>query len=109
MVKEGKTVFYDGMRVNKEHLSHMEYILLDAIKDIRTALGLGKICWGLKATVKNSSNICINGLPPSFSSSSRFISMLSHIWQLTRLGSARRRTPGWGHPQAQVGLLIVLY
>lgn len=60
MVKEGKTVFYDGMRVNKEHLSHMEYILLDAIKDIRTALGLGKICWGLKATVKNSSNIEIS-------------------------------------------------
>lgn len=57
MVDEGKTNFYDGMRVSREHLSHMEELLLDAIRDIRATIGLGKICWGFKVTLKDSSSI----------------------------------------------------
>jgi hypothetical protein len=46
--EEGSTGFVDGMRVSKEHLEHLQDVLLDAVVYLRQTVGTGKIAYGLK-------------------------------------------------------------
>src|SRR5205814_652491 len=44
-----------GPRVNAEHLQHLQDRLREAVVDVRNALGLGRIAWGLRATLSANS------------------------------------------------------
>jgi hypothetical protein len=56
----GRVNFYDGMRVRKEHLEHLQNTLNDAIQDIRVTIGMGRVCWGLNATLKDGNRINVS-------------------------------------------------
>ena len=51
MANDPRTDFQDGMRVTAEHLRHLQDRLYEAVMDFRCAVGLGRIAWGLRATV----------------------------------------------------------
>ena len=44
----GRTRFVDGMRVAREHLDHLQDVLLEAAAHGRTNAGAGKVCFGLR-------------------------------------------------------------
>ncbi len=48
MRDEGKTGFLDGMQVAKEHMEHLQDIMLSAAIRLRETVGTGKVCHGLK-------------------------------------------------------------
>src|SRR4051812_12476126 len=50
MADDARTIFVDGLRVTTEHLVHLQDRLRDAVFDLRSAVGLGRIAWGLRAT-----------------------------------------------------------
>jgi len=50
MADDARTIFVDGLRVTTEHLVHLQDRLRDAVLDLRSAVGLGRIAWGLRAT-----------------------------------------------------------
>ena len=54
MADDARTQFIDGLRVNAEHLQHMQDRLREAVLDVRNALGLGRVGWGLRATLNGS-------------------------------------------------------
>src|SRR6266567_5146346 len=54
MADDARTQFIDGLRVNAEHLQHMQDRLREAVLDVRNALGLGRVAWGLRATLNGS-------------------------------------------------------
>jgi hypothetical protein len=54
MADDARTQFIDGLRVNAEHLQHMQDRLREAVLDVRGALGLGRVAWGLRATLTGS-------------------------------------------------------
>lgn len=43
--------FFEGLRVTADHLRHLQDSLWEAVGDLRHAIGLGKVAWGLRATV----------------------------------------------------------
>jgi Collagen triple helix repeat (20 copies) len=51
MTTDANTLFRDGMRVVPAHLTHLQQTLAQAVQDLRTALGLGRIAWGLRLSV----------------------------------------------------------
>lgn len=46
--EEGRTRFFDGMRVAREHLDHLQEVMLVAAIYLRQTLASGKVCYGLK-------------------------------------------------------------
>ncbi|MEY4748459.1 MAG: hypothetical protein RIQ60_673 [Pseudomonadota bacterium] len=48
MITDARTLFRDGLRVTPAHLNHLQQTLADAVLDLRTTLGLGRIAWGLR-------------------------------------------------------------
>jgi len=59
-VKQGKVEFFDGMRVSREHLDHLQNLLLGAAVQLRGAIGHGKIAYGLKVESKQSGQITVH-------------------------------------------------
>lgn len=55
MADDARTQFIDGLRVSAEHLQHMQDRLREAVLDGRTSLGLGRVAWGLCATLSGDS------------------------------------------------------
>jgi collagen triple helix repeat protein len=55
MADDARTQFFDGLRVSAEHLQHLQDRLREAVLDVRQALGLGRIAWGLRATLQGTS------------------------------------------------------
>jgi len=51
MITDARTNFRDGLRVTPAHLTHLQQTLAEAVVDLRTALGLGRIAWGLRLSV----------------------------------------------------------
>ena len=51
MADDARTQFVDGLRVTADHLQHMQDRLREAVLDVRRAIGLGHIGWGLRATL----------------------------------------------------------
>lgn len=49
MAENAGSRFYDGLRVTADHLSHLQTSLWEAVGDLRQAMGLGCIAWGLRA------------------------------------------------------------
>jgi hypothetical protein len=55
MADDARTQFFDGLRVSAEHLQHLQDRLREAVLDVRQALGLGRIAWGLRTTLQGTS------------------------------------------------------
>jgi hypothetical protein len=55
MADDPRIEFRDGLRVTSEHMRHMQDRLREAVLDLRRTVGLGKIAWGLHATLNNRS------------------------------------------------------
>ena len=55
MAGDPRTEFRDGMRVTSDHMRHMQDRLREAVLDVRRTIGLGKIGWGLRATLADRS------------------------------------------------------
>jgi hypothetical protein len=51
MADDARTQFTDGLRVTADHLQHMQDRLREAVLDVRRAIGLGRIGWGLRAAL----------------------------------------------------------
>src|SRR5260370_22058466 len=51
MAEDAHIQFVDGRRVNADHLNNLQDRLHDAVLDLRRTVGLGRIGWGLRATV----------------------------------------------------------
>ena len=51
MVKDSRSTFVSGLRVTADHLQQVQDALSEAVVDIRRTIGVGKIAWGLRATV----------------------------------------------------------
>lgn len=54
MAEDARTIFVDGLRVTTEHLAHLQDRLREAVLDLRTAVGLGRIAWGLRASLNDT-------------------------------------------------------
>jgi hypothetical protein len=50
MANDARTQFIDGLRVTADHLQHLQDRLRDAMRDLRHAIGLRKVAWGLHVT-----------------------------------------------------------
>src|SRR6267143_1116499 len=61
MADDPRTEFRDGMRVTASHLRHMQDRLREAVLDLRRSLGLGKIGWGLRASLEGRTVIVTPG------------------------------------------------
>src|SRR5512140_1791560 len=55
MADDARTQFFDGLRVSAEHLQHLQDRLRESVLDVRNALGLGRVAWGLRATLNGTS------------------------------------------------------
>lgn len=55
MANDARTQFIDGLRVTADHLQHVQDRLREAVLDVRNAFGLGRIAWGLRATLNGTS------------------------------------------------------
>ncbi len=53
MASDAKSYFVDGLRVTPEHLNHMQETLAQGLRDLRCALGLHRIAWGLRLLVSD--------------------------------------------------------
>jgi len=42
------------LRVSAEHLQHLQDRLRESVLDVRNAIGLGRVAWGLRATLGGS-------------------------------------------------------
>jgi len=56
MADDARIQFVDGLRVTADHLQHMQDRLREAVLDVRRALGLGHVGWGLRATLDTANN-----------------------------------------------------
>ncbi|MEP7000471.1 MAG: hypothetical protein ABI969_08315, partial [bacterium] len=54
MAEDARTQFVDGLRVSAEHLQHLQDRLRESVLDVRNAIGLGRVAWGLRATLGGS-------------------------------------------------------
>ena len=54
MANDARTQFIDGLRVTSEHLQHLQDRLREAVRDVRTSIGLRKVAWGLRVTSDDS-------------------------------------------------------
>lgn len=59
MTTDARTLFRDGLRVAPAHLNHLQQTLADAVLDLRTALGLGRIAWGLRLGVAEDGGVTL--------------------------------------------------
>src|ERR1044071_4858356 len=62
MADDARTQFIDGLRVTAEHLQHLQDRLRESVLDVRNTLGLGRIAWGLRATL-NDAGTSVNVTP----------------------------------------------
>ncbi len=51
MADDARSQFLDGLRVTSDHLQHLQDRLREAVQDIRRTVGLGRVGWGLHATL----------------------------------------------------------
>ncbi len=58
-VEVGRTRFVDGMRVAREHLEHLQDVLLGHVAGGRETVGLGKVCHGLQVTVQQDGSVSV--------------------------------------------------
>ena len=54
MAEDARTQFVDGLRVSAEHLQHLQDRLRESVLDVRNAIGLGRVAWGLKADLNDA-------------------------------------------------------
>ena len=50
MATDARAQFLDGLRVTSEHLTHLQDRLYEAIHDLRTTVGLGRVGWGFRVS-----------------------------------------------------------
>jgi hypothetical protein len=55
----GRTRFQDGMRVAREHLDHLQDVLLDAVHHARETGGVGKVIFGLRVSADGAGAVRI--------------------------------------------------
>lgn len=55
MAEDAHIQFVDGLRVNADHLNNLQDRLHDAVVDLRRTVGLGRIAWGLRASITDGS------------------------------------------------------
>jgi hypothetical protein len=48
MADDARSQFVEGLRVTADHLQHLQDRLREAILDLRTAVGLNRVAWGLR-------------------------------------------------------------
>jgi len=58
-VDVGRTRFIDGMRVARQHLEHLQDVLLGHVAGTRETVGLGKVCHGLQVTVQQDGSVSV--------------------------------------------------
>jgi hypothetical protein len=51
MADDARAQFVDGLRVTSDHLQHLQDRLREAVLDLRRTIGLGRIGWGLHASL----------------------------------------------------------
>jgi hypothetical protein len=51
MADDARAQFVDGLRVTSDHLQHLQDRLREAVLDLRRTIGLGRIGWGLRASL----------------------------------------------------------
>ena len=54
MADDARSQFVDGLRVTADHLQHLQDRLRESVLDLRRSVGLGRIAWGLRATLAGS-------------------------------------------------------
>lgn len=52
MAEDARSQFVEGLRVTAEHLQHLQDRLRESVQDLRRAVGLGHIAWGLVVRVQ---------------------------------------------------------
>ena len=57
MADDGRTQFADGLRVTADHLNNLQDRLHEAIADLRKTIGLGRVGWGLRATLNGGGKV----------------------------------------------------
>jgi hypothetical protein len=62
MAEDAHSRFVAGLRVSAEHLQHLQDRLRDSLLDLRRAVGLGRIAWGLRIVVGADSIILARGV-----------------------------------------------
>ena len=63
-----RTHFVDGLRVTPRHLEHVQNTAYEAVDDLRTVIGLGRIGWGLRLLQGEDGSISLTpglGFTPS--------------------------------------------
>jgi hypothetical protein len=54
MADDARSQFVDGLRVTADHLQHLQDRLRESVLDLRRSAGLGRIAWGLRITLADS-------------------------------------------------------
>ena len=54
MADDARSQFVDGLRVTADHLQHLQDRLRESVLDLRRSVGLGRIAWGLRVTLADS-------------------------------------------------------
>jgi hypothetical protein len=57
---EGKTRFFDGLRVAREHLDNLQDTLLAGIIQLRQCVGTGKVCFGFKVQTAGAGTVHVS-------------------------------------------------
>lgn len=91
----GRTRFVDGMRVAREHLDHLQDVLLQAAADSRANAGAGKVCFGLRVEADGAGGVSI-GPGVAFDRGARPLAV----------AETRQLTPDWAGT-ARVHLVVV--
>lgn len=55
MAENAGSRFFEGLRVTADHLRHLQASLWEAVADLRRSVGLGRIAWGLRASLDDTS------------------------------------------------------
>lgn len=55
----GKTQFFDGMRVSRAHLEHLQEQIHQGLADLRAIIGLSSICWGYRVEAKGPDQVVV--------------------------------------------------
>ena len=55
MAEDARSQFVDGLRVTADHLQHLQDRLRESVQDLRRGVGLGRVAWGLRASIDGTS------------------------------------------------------
>ncbi len=85
----GQTRFVDGMRVAREHLEHLQRVLLQGAVHSRNSAGPGKVCFGLRVQAADGGAVSI-GPGVAFDRSARPLALTEERVLAPEWGAATR-------------------